>query len=342
MTDTQYPQQQPTEEVMSVQELSVTLKSNQGDVTIVHDLTFDLHKSKTLALVGESGCGKTMAMLALMGLIPTQQVAKIGGQVLLQGQSLLTLSPTQRRSVCGNRIAMVFQEPMSALNPTMTIGEQVAEPLIVHKKIPHSQAMQRAETLLAETGIEQPKRRLRQYPFEFSGGMLQRVMIAMALTCEPAVIIADEPTTALDVTTQRQVLGLFKQLQQTHGTALLLITHDLGVVAHMADQVGVMYAGRLVEYGDIEQVFGETAHPYTQALKASTPDLQLRGQRLIAMEGQTPPAGKIISGCAFAGRCAQAMKLCAEREVPWIDLSSNHGLHCWLYQQDNPHRQRNR
>ncbi len=332
---------------LSVSDFSVSLRAEGGDVKIVRDVSFTLEKGQTMALVGESGCGKTIAMLSLMGLIPDQQIASVSGEVLLQGAPMLGLTQDELRSLRGNRIAMIFQEAMTALNPTMTIGEQVAEPLIVHKKMKRADAMRRAEVLLSETGIDEPKRRLRQYPFEFSGGMLQRVLIAMALACEPAVIIADEPTTALDVTTQQQVLSLFKQLQTQHGTALLLITHDLGVVSHVADQVAVMYAGEIVEYGGIEEVFGNTAHPYTAALKASTPALQQRGQALTVLEGQPPTAGYVASGCAFANRCDRAMRICTQTQAPWINRvdgrangkADGHALRCWQYHDANPQKE---
>lgn len=334
--------------VLSIEQLSVSLRSHGASLPIVKELSFAVYPGKTLALVGESGCGKSMAMLAIMGLIPRRQLAAMTGNVFLQGQSLSALSPAAMNRLRGNRIAMIFQEPMSCLNPTMKIGEQIAEPLLIHKGMQVKKARARAIELLAETGIENPRQRAKQYPFEFSGGMLQRVMIAMALACEPDVIIADEPTTALDVTTQKQVLDLLKALQKKHGTALVLITHDLGVVSTMADDVAVMYAGQLVEYGSLQAVFDNSAHPYTLALKKSTPALQQRGQLLLALAGTPPPAGQLHAGCSFVNRCLQARTVCDRLSPEMITLPPGmiatdrpHIARCWLHHADNPELGRN-
>lgn len=329
-----------TQAVLSVNNLGVALQDDKGMLAIVHDISFELFKGESLAIVGESGCGKSMAMLTIMGLLPQGQRAEINGSVRFRSQELIGQSERQMNRLRGSRIAMIFQDPMSALNPTMCIGDQVGEPLMVHKGLSSRQAKQRVIQLLAETGIDKPEQRIHQYPFEFSGGMLQRVMIAMALACEPDVIIADEPTTALDVTTQQQVLGLLKSLQKKHGTALLLITHDLGVVCDVADKVAVMYAGEFVEQGSLDKVFGCSAHPYTQALKRSTPALQKVGEPLAVLEGMPPTAGFKPHGCPFAPRCQSAMKVCLERTVPDFVVSEDHWVRCALYYPEKVHSER--
>lgn len=336
--------------LLSVKDLHVSLPSPiAGDrctVEIVRGISLELHKGETLAIVGESGCGKSMAMLSIMGLLP-QGVSRpsVQGSVCFDGQELIGKTDRQMNCVRGSRIAMIFQDPMSSLNPTQCIGDQIAEPMRVHQRMSSSQAKRRAIELLAETGIDKAEQRIHQYPFEFSGGMLQRVMIAMALACEPDLIIADEPTTALDVTTQQQVLALLKSLQKKRAMALLLITHDLGVVSDMADRVAVMYAGEFVEQGNLSDVFGRSAHPYTQALKRSTPALQQAGEDLAVLEGMPPAAGSQWQGCPFAPRCQQVMKVCVERCVPDFVLSSKvlsntslqlninqvHSVRCALY-----------
>ena len=307
--------------------------SDRDFLPIVRGISFELFKGECLAIVGESGCGKSMAMLAIMGLLPRLGSA-VQGSVRFKSQELIGQTDQQMNRLRGSRIAMIFQDPMSSLNPTMCIGDQIAEPLIVHKRMPLRQARRKAVQLLEETGIDQPEQRIHQYPFEFSGGMLQRVMIAMALACEPDLIIADEPSTALDVTTQQQVLGLLKSLQKKRGMALLLITHDLGVVSDMADRVAVMYAGEFVEQGSLEDVFSRSAHPYTQALKRSTPALQQVGKTLAVLEGMPPAVGRKLQGCPFATRCQQAMRVCVKRSVPNFSLSSESSPPILLSQDD--------
>jgi len=305
--------------LLSVKNLNVVFEIRQGDVHAVNEVSFDLEVGETLGLVGESGSGKSVTNLALMGLIPSPPGVVSADQVIFGGQDLLQLSDKEMRRIRGKEIAMIFQDPMTSLNPLLTVGRQLSEVLELHEGLSRRDARRRCAAGLADVGLANPERRLRQYPHELSGGMRQRVMIAMALLCNPRILIADEPTTALDVTIQAQILELMKTLQKKHGTAIVLVTHDLGVVAGMTDRVNVMYAGRLVETAGTDALFGRPLHPYTQGLMASVPTLDGDPDApLYSIPGQPPDLGDLPQGCAFLPRCEHATDECAAG-VPDLD-----------------------
>ncbi|MGX9962953.1 ABC transporter ATP-binding protein [Roseomonas sp. F4] len=293
----------------------------------VRDLSLTLMRDETLALVGESGCGKSVTALSVMGLVQPPFGRVAAGQILLDGQELAGLSDQALESVRGNRMAMIFQEPMTSLNPVMTVGDQVAEALRIHRGMDRKAARARALELFEEVKIPSAAQRLDEYPHQFSGGMRQRVMIAIALACEPAVLLADEPTTALDVTIQAQVLGLLADLRSRFGMAVLFITHNLGVVAQIADRVAVMYAGEIVEQGPVTAIFANPQHPYTRALFSAIPRLDQPGQALSAIPGRVPPLDAMPAGCRFAPRCPMAQAGC-EREQVLAEVAPAHAARC--------------
>ncbi|HET7880173.1 MAG TPA: ABC transporter ATP-binding protein [Acetobacteraceae bacterium] len=278
-------------------------------------MSFSLAAGETLALVGESGCGKSVTALSVMGLVPQPQGRIAGGRIMLEAHDLVGLSDGMLEKLRGARMAMIFQEPMSSLNPVMTIGAQVAESLVVHRGLSRREAEAKALAVLDEVKIPSAGQRFHEYPHQFSGGMRQRVMIAMALACEPAVLLADEPTTALDVTIQAQVLGLLADLKERHGMAMLFITHNLGVVAQIADRVAVMYAGQIVEQAPVAAIFARPAHPYTRALFAAIPRMDRDAQDLAAIPGRVPPLDAMPTGCRFAPRCPLAQPGCEQPQV---------------------------
>lgn len=320
------------EPVLSVQDLTAQFGTRRGVARVVNGLGFDLHRGETLALVGESGSGKSVSALAVMGLLP-QPPARVTGQVRLAGADLLRSSESELRAVRGNQIAMVFQDPMTSLNPVRTIGFQLTEPLRLHLGLTGAQARDRAAELLALVGISGAARRLDDYPHQFSGGMRQRVMIAMALACEPAVLIADEATTALDVTTQAQIVELIADLQHRFGMAVIWITHDLGVVAGIADRVVVMYAGRMVEDGPVRAIYDRPAHPYTSGLLASLPAPGVdRPHRLFAIPGVPPDPVALPPGCPFWDRCSVRADPRAELRVPPVlEVEPGHRVGCFYH-----------
>ncbi|MCB1112527.1 MAG: ABC transporter ATP-binding protein [Chlamydiia bacterium] len=320
--------------LLSVRNLTTKLSSPQGALTVVDRLSFDLFAGKTLALVGESGCGKSMTALSIMRILPQPPALQPEGEVLYGGENLLSLSEKRMRSLRGARIAMIFQDPSSALNPVYTIGDQLIEVAELHLGIYGDEAIELVLKALKDVGIPAAESRLYDYPHQMSGGMRQRVMIAMALLCEPDILIADEPTTALDVTIQAQVLDLMRALQERCGMALLLITHDMGVVAEMADDVIVMYAAQAVERGSVDQIFDTMAHPYTIGLFESRPTLETpHGSRLRAIKGTVPPVADYPRGCRFHPRCPYVMERCRRGDVPELDVSSGreHRAKCWLW-----------
>jgi oligopeptide transport system ATP-binding protein len=305
--------------LLQVRDLTTRFRTDRGVVTAVDRVSFDLAGGETLAIVGESGSGKSVTALSILRLIPNPPGEITSGEILFDGQDLLRLTDSGIRAIRGNRIAMIFQEPMSSLNPGITIGRQVAEPINQHHQVPWKQAEEMAAELLARVRIPDARRRLSHYPHQFSGGMRQRVMIAMALACRPRLIIADEPTTALDVTVQAQVLDILKELTRETGASLILITHDLGVVARYADKVAVMYAGRIVESAPARELYGRPSHPYTRGLMASVPRLDSdTSQRLVPIEGQPPDLSTLPDGCSFAPRCALAFDRC-RRDRPILE-----------------------
>lgn len=314
---------------LSVRDLNVFFEDDaHRRSSAVRDVCFDLERGKCTCLVGESGCGKSLTARACLGILPAG--AKAEGNVSFDGRNLLSLPEKALQHIRGRDISMIFQEPMTALNPVLTVGDQAAEPLRVHLGMKADAAKQRVIELFHQVGIPAPEDRYKVYPHELSGGMRQRVMIAMALTCEPQVLLADEPTTALDPTIQGQILSVLQLQAQAKGMALLLITHDLGVVAQMATNVGVMYAGSLVEFGSLQDVFTKPLHPYTQGLMASAPTKDaLRQQRLPAIPGSVPSLGSLPAGCPFHPRCQLAETQCAEK-MPPESCREGHRVRCWL------------
>lgn len=297
--------------LLSVKNLAVRFETHHGTVRAVDGISFEMEEGETLGLVGESGSGKSVTNLALLGLIPSPP-GVMSGEVHFDGQEISALSERELRKVRGNRIAMIFQDPMTSLNPLLTIGRQMTEVLELHKGKTHSEAMRLSAVGLGEVGLADPEKRLAQYPHELSGGMRQRVMIAMGLLCEPRLLLADEPTTALDVTIQAQILELMADVQRRHGTAIILVTHDLGVLAGTADRVAVMYAGRIVEEAPTDQLFKNPHHPYTRGLLASVPRLDSdTSQDLSSIPGTPPDLADMPPGCAFAPRCPQAAAECS-------------------------------
>lgn len=318
------------EPVLAVENLAVSFETRYGPAEVVSDVSFSLHPGETVALVGESGSGKSVTALAVMRLLEdTGSIAR--GSVRLDGKELTGLSEPEYRKVRGKEIAMIFQDPTTCLDPVYTVGHQLIEAIRIHNKISKKEARQRAIELLDLVGIPNPTRRIKQYQHEMSGGQRQRVMIAMALTCSPRMLIADEPTTALDVTVQAQILALLQELQQETGTAQLLITHDLAVVAEMADRVVVMYAGQVVEQGVAHEVLHSPQHPYTEALLRSMPSVATdKGDRLYAIEGVVPTARNMPSGCRFAARCEYATALCFNEAPVLNEWQPAHETRCWL------------
>ncbi|MBL8535429.1 MAG: ABC transporter ATP-binding protein [Betaproteobacteria bacterium] len=317
--------------LLSVRGLSTHFRTDRGVVRAVDDVSFDLAAGETLALVGESGSGKSATALSLLRLVPKPAGRIVAGEILFEGQDLLALDERAMRGVRGNRIAMVFQEPMTSLNPALTVGLQVAEPAREHRAMTWTGALDVARGLLERVRIPEAGGRMRAYPHQFSGGMRQRAMIAMALACRPRLIVADEPTTALDVTVQAQVLDLLKQLTTETGAALLLITHDLGLVARYADRVAVMYAGRVVETARVDALLSDARHPYSRALLACAPSLALdRGRRLEPVEGQPPDLAALPPGCAFAPRCAHALSHCHASQPAPKAATPDHFFACVL------------
>jgi oligopeptide/dipeptide ABC transporter ATP-binding protein len=313
---------------MEIKDLVVRFHTEYGSVHAVNGVDLEIASGRTLGVVGESGCGKSVTALAAMRLIePPGEIMQ--GSIRLGATDLLSLSERQMQSIRGSRVSMIFQDPMTSLNPLQTSGRQIADAILLHENVSRSAAMERAVEMLASVGISDPRRRAGEYPHELSGGMRQRVMIAMALVTDPELLIADEPTTALDVTIQAQILDLLARLREERGMALMLITHDLGVIAEMADDVVVMYAGQVVERGPVRDIFAQPHHPYTRALLASTPRLRERRARLDAIDGIVPHLTVLPEGCLFRDRCRFAMAKCAIAP-PLRSLSTDHQSRCWL------------
>ena len=319
------------EATLVVEGLKASFYTDDGIVRSVDGVDFVVPKGKTLGLVGESGCGKSITALSILQLIPTPPGKIEAGKIIFQGKDLLTLSEKELQKIRGNRISMIFQEPMTSLNPVFTVGNQLAEAVKLHQGLDDKAAMNKAIEMLQLVGIPSPDKRVEQYPFELSGGMRQRVMIAMALSCKPDLLIADEPTTALDVTIQAQILDLLKKLQQEMGTSIIMITHDLGVVAETCDQVAVMYAGKIVEYGSADDLLMGPKHPYTEGLLKSSPRIGEAQERLDAIEGFVPSPYAMPPGCAFAPRCPYKMEICDEAMPNLLDIGDGRLLRCWLH-----------
>ena len=314
--------------LLEVRNLKTSFFTDKGVVRAVDGISFSLEKGKTLAMVGESGCGKSMTALSLLRLVP-EPGDITDGEIIFNGENLLLLPEDKMRAMRGNRLAMIFQEPMTALNPVLKIGDQIAEVLQLHRSLSRNEALDRAATLLEKVGVPEALQRLSSYPHQLSGGLRQRVVIAIALACEPQILIADEPTTALDVTIQAQIMELLHQLQRQHDMATLLITHDLGIVAGSADDVAIMYAGLIVEQADVASLFREPLHPYTRGLLSSIPRPGNEKKRLTPIKGQVPPALSRPSGCPFRNRCPEAIDQCATACPQLKNISDGHSVRCW-------------
>ena len=322
------------EVILQVKDLRTYFYTDAGVVKAVDGLTFDLHKGETLGLVGESGSGKSVTNLSIINLIQTPPGKIEGGEVLFNGEDLLKMSDARLREIRGDRIAMIFQDPMSSLNPYLRISTQMIETICLHQGLNKKAAKEKAIEMLKLTGIPAAEKRIDGYPHQFSGGMRQRVMIAMGLSCNPDILIADEPTSALDVTIQAQILDLMQDLTHRLGTAVILITHSLGVVAGVCDTIVVMYAGRIVERGTTEDIFYDTKHPYTQGLIKSVPRLDRDDEsRLFSIEGQPPNVVDLPDCCPFYPRCHKALPVCKNRYPPVVQFSGTHHAACWLYAQ---------
>ena len=316
--------------LLRLSNLSVTFETDDGPLPAVRDVSLTLPHGHITCLVGESGCGKSLTARAILRLTPDN--AQLDGEIILDGQDVLRLPQRDMRSIRGRRVGMVFQEPMTSLNPVLRVGEQVAEPLRLHMGMSRTDARSEAIALLTEVGIPSPESRYDDYPHQLSGGMRQRVMIAMALSCGPDLLLADEPTTALDATIQGQILRLIRARSQDRGMAVLLITHDLGVAAQMAHAVGVMYAGRLAEYAPASELFAQPLHPYAQGLLHAAPSARSRGlDRLPTIPGSVPSLRSMPAGCPFHPRCPQVMPLCHEKMPPFFDLGGQRKVACWLH-----------
>jgi oligopeptide transport system ATP-binding protein len=318
--------------ILEVKDLRISFSTYAGEVQAVRGVSFDLRKSETLAIVGESGSGKSVTAKSLMRLLPEANTIFKGGEAIFDGRDLLKLSEKQMQRVRGPQIAMVFQDPMTSLDPTMKVGNQIAESLRKHLGMSRDKARERSVELLKLVGIPNAEERVRQYPHQFSGGMRQRVVIAIALACEPQILIADEPTTALDVTIQAQILDLLRELQEKIGTSVILITHDLGVVASVADRIAVMYAGKIVEIGTVRETFYDPQMPYTWGLLASIPlPTADRSQDLIPIPGSPPDMSDPPKGCPFTARCPYAMQVCPTEFPEYTVFSAEHKAACWLH-----------
>ncbi|GGA64408.1 ABC transporter ATP-binding protein [Ornithinibacillus halotolerans] len=317
------------EKILEVKDLHVTFKTYGGTVQAVRGVDFHLYKGETLAIVGESGCGKSVTSSAIMRLIPSPPGKITAGKIVFKGQDLTRVSERKMRSIRGVDISMIFQDPMTALNPTLTIGTQLIEGLKQHKKISDKDARIRAIEMMELVGIPNPEERMKQYPHQFSGGMRQRIVIAIALICEPELLIADEPTTALDVTIQAQILELFEKIQEVTGVSIILITHDLGVVAKIADRIAVMYAGKIIETGNKREIFYKPQHPYTKGLLNSVPRLDTKG-KLQPIDGTPPDLFSPPQGCPFTARCPFAMEVCNKVYPESTAVSDSHRVDCWL------------
>ncbi|MCP4266361.1 MAG: ABC transporter ATP-binding protein [Candidatus Brocadiaceae bacterium] len=318
--------------VLEVKNLRTYFHTDEGVIPAVDGVDFTLTKGKTLCVVGESGCGKSVTAFSVMRLIPMPPGKVESGEILYNGKNIVKLTENEMRGIRGNEIAMIFQEPMTSLNPVYTIGNQIVEAIVLHQKVKPKEARQRAIKMLEKVGLPDPQKRIDEYPHQMSGGMKQRVMIAMALSCNPEILIADEPTTALDVTIQAQILDLLKQLKETEGMSIMLITHDLAVVSEVADEVLVMYASKVVENAGVDDIFNDPKHPYTQGLIKAIPKLGNRVERLNEIPGQVPRPQNYPEGCHFAERCPRVMDICHEKDPGMTEVGSGHLVSCFIYE----------
>ena len=318
------------ENILEVRNLQTSFRTDAGEIKAVDGVSFDVPKGKTIGIVGESGSGKSITSLTVMRLLAKNGYIK-GGEILYKGKDITKLTDKEMRDIRGNQISMIFQEPMTSLNPVFTVGQQISETIMIHKKVSKKEALNLSVEMLKLVGIPSPEKRIKQYPFELSGGMRQRVMIAMALACDPEILIADEPTTALDVTIQAQILELIRDLQDRLGMSVIMITHDLGVVAETCDYVAVMYAGQVVEYADVRTLFKNPKHPYTLGLLNSLPRHDIEQEKLIPIKGMVPSPFDMPAGCRFAPRCPVATNICQGKMPELEEKESNSQIRCWLY-----------
>lgn len=317
--------------VLNVKDLHTSFKTDDGNVNVVNGVDFQVHPGEVLGIVGESGCGKSVTSLSVMGLVPSS-IGNVSGRIEFNGENLIEASEKRMREIRGNHIAMIFQEPMTSLNPVFTIGNQMVEALNIHRRWQKKKANAYAVDMLKKVGLARAELLMNEYPHQLSGGMRQRVMIAMAMICEPTLLIADEPTTALDVTIQAQILDLMKSLNRDTNTAIMMITHDLGVVADMCQRIVVMYAGKIVEEADLNTIFKQPKHPYTIGLIQSVPDMREKKPRLYSIPGNVPKPGSIQTGCQFAPRCEHAFDRCRSETPSLLELSTGQKVRCWLYE----------
>lgn len=325
--------------ILEVKNLQTTFFTDSGDIPAVDHVDFYVRKGEVLGIVGESGCGKSVTSLSIMGLVPKPPGDIVGGEILFKGQNLIDMSERQMRKIRGNDMAMIFQEPMTSLNPLFTIGNQMMEAMLIHhKKLSKKHIFNKAVDMLKLVGLPQPDDIMKDYPHQLSGGMRQRVMIAMALVCDPQVLIADEPTTALDVTTQAQILKLIRELNTQLNTAVLLITHDLGVVAETCERVVVMYAGQVIEEAPVKDLFTNPQHPYTKGLIKAVPDIRHKEERLHSIAGNVPIPGSIKHGCKFAPRCEFAFDRCSTDSPVLYQTSNEQKTRCFLYDEEGVHQ----
>lgn len=323
------------ENLLDVRDLKTSFNTKFGEVQAVRGVSFQLTKGEVVGVVGESGCGKSITMMSVMRLLDKSGYIK-DGRIFFEGKDISKITEKEMSKIRGNDIAMIFQDPMTSLNPLLTIGNQIMEPLIIHKKLSKKEAFQKGVELLKLVNIPNPEKRMKQYPHEFSGGMRQRAMIAMALSCNPKLLIADEPTTALDVTIQAQILEIMKNIKENLGTSIIFITHDLGVVADICDRVNVMYGGIIIEKGDVNDIFNNPKHPYTWGLLDSVPSVEKERKRLKPIDGQPPDLLKPPKGCPFYARCNFAMNIC-RREIPkFYSVNKRHKVSCWLCDERAP------
>jgi len=318
------------DEILKVKGLKTYFHTDDGVVKAVDGVDFDIRKGETMGLVGESACGKSVTSLSIIRLVESPPGKIEEGEIFYKGENLLKISEEKMRTVRGNEISMIFQEPMTSLNPVFTIGRQLTEVLILHQNMSEKKALDKSEEMIKLVGIPRPREILKGYPHELSGGMRQRVMIAMALSCNPGLLIADEPTTALDVTIQAQILELMKSLQDSIGMTVLFITHDLGVIAEVSDRVAVMYAGKIQEFGTAEEIFIKHIHPYTEGLLKSIPMLNIRKKKLDVIEGSVPDPINFPSGCKFHPRCKYKIDKCEKEEPELIEIKPGHLVRCWV------------
>ena len=328
-----------SEKILDIKNLKTYFKTEKGIVKAVNDVSFSIKKGETVCVVGESGCGKSITALSIMRLVSNDNGFNDGGEIIFEDVDLLKLSNEEIRKIRGKDIAMIFQEPMSSLNPVFTIGYQLSETLILHEGLNKKEAREKSIELLKKVGIPRADEIVDCYPHELSGGMRQRVMIAMALSCNPKILIADEPTTALDVTIQAQILDLMRNLKKDFNTSIMLITHDLGVVAEMADYVVVMYAGKVIEEGQVIEIFKNTCHPYTLGLLKSKPVISERKEELYSIPGQVPNLIDIEDSCYFSSRCEKCMDKCRHSIPPLKDIGNNHKVACWLFEDEESKRE---